>query len=282
MKGLADPRHTPPDDGTPPAQPPHLDAARLFRDHAQFVASFVVRLGMRREEVDDIVQEVFLVAHRRGGFVPGAARPTTWLAEIALRVSSSTRRRLRRSREDPDVQTLADAVSSARSPGEQAETAEALRRVQQALEVLDETKRAVFILFELEGESCESIAAGLGIPVGTVYSRLHKARKLFMEVHARLVGAPGLKLPGFKLPGPAGLGPAGIEPPGTSGLGLPGTSGLGPIGHSGLTPPGPSGLTPPGHSGLDLHGPTGLDLPGADGRELPASGGKRNAQMVTQ
>lgn len=186
MKELTDSRHRAPEDGTLP--PPRLDAAKLFRDHAQFVANFVVRLGVRREEVDDIVQEVFLVAHRRGGFVPGAARPTTWLAEIALRVSSAARRRQRRSREDPDVQTVAGALASTRGPGEQAETAEALRRVQQALEALDEAKRAVFILFELEGESCESIAAGLNIPVGTVYSRLHKARKLFMEVHGRLVG----------------------------------------------------------------------------------------------
>lgn len=166
-----------------------LDAARLFREHAQFVANFVVRLGVRREEVDDIVQEVFLVAHRRGGFIPGAARPTTWLAEIALRVTSAARRRQRRSREDPDVQTVSYAPSRATGPGEQAETAEALRRVQQALEALDEGKRAVFILFELEGESCEAIAAVLDIPVGTVYSRLHKARKLFQEAHGRLVGA---------------------------------------------------------------------------------------------
>lgn len=194
MKGLTDPRHTPPEDGKPTAPPPHLDAAKLFREHANFVANFVVRLGMRREEVDDIVQEVFLVAHRRGGFVPGAARPTTWLAEIALRVTSATRRRLRRSREDPDVQGVVAAVALTRDPGEQAETAEALRRVQQALEALDEPKRVVFILFELEGESCESIAAGLGIPVGTVYSRLHKARKLFMEAHGRLIG-PGPKFP---------------------------------------------------------------------------------------
>lgn len=189
VKVLTDPRHTAPEGGTAPAPAPHLDAAKLFRDHAQFVASFVVRLGTRREEVDDIVQEVFLVAHRRGGFIPGAARPTTWLAEIAIRVSSAARRRQRRSREDPDVQTVAGALATGRGPGEQAETAEALRRVQEALDVLDEAKRAVFILFELEGESCESIAAGLGIPVGTVYSRLHKARKLFMEVHSRLVGA---------------------------------------------------------------------------------------------
>ena len=206
MKGLTDPRHTPPEDGTPPVPPAHLDAAKLFRDHAPFVANFVARLGTRREEVDDIVQEVFLVAHRRGGFIPGAARPTTWLAEIAIRVSSAARRRQRRSREDPDVQTVASALAPGRSPGEQAETAEALRRVQQALETLDEAKRVVFILFELEGESCESIAAGLGIPVGTVYSRLHKARKLFMDVHGRLVGA-GPKQP--TNPAGASTGPDG-------------------------------------------------------------------------
>jgi RNA polymerase sigma-70 factor (ECF subfamily) len=193
VKGVTDPRHTSPEDGAPSAPPPHLDAARLFREHAQFVANFVVRLGVRREEVDDIVQEVFLVAHRRGGFVPGAARPTTWLAEIALRVASAARRKQRRSREDPDVQTIAGSQSRGHGPGEQAETAEALRRVQLALDALDEAKRVVFILFELEGESCESIAAGLGIPVGTVYSRLHKARKLFMEAHSRL-GSPNRPL----------------------------------------------------------------------------------------
>lgn len=108
------------------------------------------------------------------------------------------------------MQTVAGALALTRSPGEQAETAEALRRVQQALEVLDEAKRAVFILFELEGESCEAIAAGLNIPVGTVYSRLHKARKLFMEVHGRLVHPAG---PGPKLSTPAVTGPTRPEGP---------------------------------------------------------------------
>ena len=176
---------------TKPSDAGVLDAARLFRDHAEFVANFAVRLGVRREEVDDVVQEVFLVAHRRGGFVPGPARPTTWLAEITLRIVQSGRRKLRRSREDADDDAIAAAQArKGSSPGEQVEASEALQRVQQALDTLDEGKRAVFILFELEGESCESIAAGLGIPVGTVYSRLHKARKQFMEAHARLVESP--------------------------------------------------------------------------------------------
>lgn len=183
---MTDPRHTKASHG---AQV--LDAATLFRDHAAFVANFAARLGVPRTELDDVVQDVFLVAHRRGGFTPGPARPTTWLAEIALRVVSSHRRRLRRSREEPDGDAIAAAEARrGSSPGEQAEANESLRRVQQALDVLDEGKRAVFILFELEGESCEAIAAGLGIPIGTVYSRLHNARKQFMEAYARLVDAP--------------------------------------------------------------------------------------------
>ena len=190
MKDLTDTRHTAERDGQPV-----IDAARLFRDHAGFVASFATRLGVARGEVDDVVQEVFLVAHRRGGFSPGPARPTTWLAEITLRVVSAGRRRRRRSFEDSNADAV--AAASARggsSPGEQVEASEALRRVQQALDTLEEGKRAVFILYELEGENCEAIAGGLGIPIGTVYSRLHKARKQFMEAHARLVAAPPRQL----------------------------------------------------------------------------------------
>ena len=60
-------------------------------------------------------------------------------------------------------------------------------RNQQGLDTLTPEKRTVFILYELEGESCDAIAAGLGIPVGTVYSRLHSARRDFARAHDRLV-----------------------------------------------------------------------------------------------
>ena len=56
---------------------------------AAFVAAFVMRLGVTKEAVDDVVQEVFLTAHRLGGHTTGAAKPTTWLAEIALRIVST-------------------------------------------------------------------------------------------------------------------------------------------------------------------------------------------------
>ena len=168
--------------------PRHHDAAALFRAHSGFVANFLHRLGAAPTDIDDLVQEVFLVAHRRGGFIEdGRARPTTWLAEISIRVASVSRRSRRRSREQPDNDTVADAHSREVDPARAAETTEALNRVQAALDSLDPERRAIFILFELEGEPCQAIAAAFGIPVGTVYSRLHKARKQFKEAHARMV-----------------------------------------------------------------------------------------------
>lgn len=169
------------------AQPRHHDAASLFRQHAAFVANFLHRLGVGPAELDDLVQEVFLVAHRRGGFIEdGRARPTTWLAEISIRVASVARRSRRRSREQPDLERVLDAESRDIEADRTIENQQSLDRVQAALDSLDPDRRAIFILFELEGESCAAIAAGFDIPVGTVYSRLHKARKQFKDAYARL------------------------------------------------------------------------------------------------
>jgi RNA polymerase sigma-70 factor (ECF subfamily) len=168
----------------------HLDAEALYRAHADFVARFLLRLGAHGQDIPDLLQEVFLVAHRRGGFTVGPAKPTTWLAEIAFRVASDRRKKTRRRLEDADQDSIALAPGATASPGDAAEARQALDRVQQALDVLSVDKRAVFVLFELEGESCDAIARGLGIPVGTVYSRLHAARREFARAHARLVDPP--------------------------------------------------------------------------------------------
>ena len=166
-----------------------LDAATLFKRHAQFVARFLVRQGVKESDLDDLVQEVFLTAHRRGGFVPGPAKPTTWLAEIAVRVASTARRTKRRRPEEPDGDAVEAAVSSGSSPARAAEATESLSRVERALDQLDEEKRTVFVLFELEGEPCDAIAAALDVPVGTVYSRLHAARRKFRAAYRELGGA---------------------------------------------------------------------------------------------
>lgn len=166
-----------------------LDAAALFRAHAGFVATFAGRIGVPAGDIDDVVQETFLVAHRRGGFQENEARPTTWLAEITLRVWSTLRRSRRRKSAEPDSDAIA-LVPAHDDPFERAAATEALSRVDRALSTLDLDHRAVLVLFELSGESCESIAAGLGIAVGTVYSRLHNARRKFHRAYEALTADP--------------------------------------------------------------------------------------------
>lgn len=175
---------------TPAVNGSHLDAEALYRAHSEFVARFLLKLGASGQDVPDLLQEVFLVAHRRGGFVMGAAKPTTWLAEIAFRVASDRRKKTKRKPEDADTDAIALLPAASATPGEAAESRQGLARVQRALDSLTSDKRVVFVLFELEGESCDSIAKGLGIPVGTVYSRLHAARREFARVHQQLAAEP--------------------------------------------------------------------------------------------
>jgi RNA polymerase sigma-70 factor (ECF subfamily) len=161
------------------------NAANLFRAHAAFVASFLFRLGLEPSEIEDAVQEVFLIAHRQGGYQPGPAQPRTWLAAIAIRVAMKAKTRHRRVRRDRKV--LTDLIGILRPTDDVPfEEVEARQIVQRILDQMDPERRAVLILFELEGEACDSIAAALGVEVGTVYSRLHRARQEFQRACERL------------------------------------------------------------------------------------------------
>lgn len=187
-------------DGAPSGtRAPLVTAEELFRRHAGFVATFVLRYGVAADSVDDVVQEVFITAHRRGGFQEGAAKATTWLAEIAVRVVSTHKRTERRRRVVADEGALERAVSQAATPAETALHRAALERVQRALDVLDDKQRAVFVLFELMGETCHDIARGLSVPVGTVHSRLFAARRAFLGAHQGLerrdASSPSLERP---------------------------------------------------------------------------------------
>lgn len=164
-----------------PHEPTPIGAGTLFREHAPFVGRFLQRLGIPTSELDDLLQEVFIVAHRKGGYLPGPAKPRGWLAAITLRVAQAGRR-AHRKREpalvEHEVTNL--VLDQGADPAQTLEVRQALDRVQRALDTLPLEQRAVFVLFEIEGESCEGIAQALDIPVGTVYSRLHHARRRFL------------------------------------------------------------------------------------------------------
>jgi len=176
-------------EGSEEADVPTSGAEELFRDHAGFVASLLHRLGVAAPDVPDLVQEVFLLTHRKGGFENrGTAQPRTWVAAIALRLAASHRRRRR---ETPNPNVVESAVSQIPSPAFAVDMRESLERVQSCLDSLDEEHRAVFVLFEIEGFTGAEVAAALEVPVGTVHSRLHHARRRFSEAHARALSACG-------------------------------------------------------------------------------------------
>ena len=184
--------------GPLPREGERIGADALFRAHAQFVAGFLVRLGVPAADVDDAVQEVFVVAHRKGGYVAGPARPRSWLGAIALRIAQASRRvrTTRQLRESLDTESVEFALAASSDPSEHFETRRSVERVQRALDTLPVEHRAAFLLYELEGESCESIAAGWSIPLGTVYSRLHNARRRFLLAYEAATEAPSARCAG--------------------------------------------------------------------------------------
>lgn len=169
-----------------PAAERPIATETLYRQHGRFVASFLRHMGAREPELDDMVQDVFLLAHRKGGYQPGAAAPRTWLSSLALRIIRARRRAS--TRRPAPVELCESAADAGEGVAQQVEHRHALERVQQALQALSAGHRAVFILFEIEGVPGEEIADLYGVPVGTIYSRLHHARAKFKKAYRTVCG----------------------------------------------------------------------------------------------
>jgi RNA polymerase sigma-70 factor (ECF subfamily) len=158
-------------------QPRRLDADALFRQHAQFVASFLARLGVAHEDLDDVLQEVFLVVHVRGGYVPGPAKPTSYLGAIATRAALGYRRRRGKQRQRASGVAPDEVTDDRFSPVQQLQVSESARALNEALAKLDPVLSATLLLVDQEGESCGAVAKAMGVAIGTVYWRLNRARK---------------------------------------------------------------------------------------------------------
>ena len=156
----------------------------VYRTHFAFVWRSAKRLGVNEGSIDDAVQEVFVVVHRRLGDFEGRSSLRTWLFGITLRVVRDHRRAARRRDPGPviDPDTLR---ASGSGPAETAEQAEAVRLLHALLDELDDDRREVFVMAELEQMAMPEIADALGLNVNTAYARLRIARQEFEEALSR-------------------------------------------------------------------------------------------------
>jgi RNA polymerase sigma-70 factor (ECF subfamily) len=156
-----------------------LDFEQIYDKYFGFAWSNLRRFGVRDRHLEDAVQDLFLVVHRRLGEFEGRSSLRTWLAGIAWRVASDYRRHESRK---GGVEALTDTFAAkTHDPHGMAVHAEAMRQLDQILRQLDDDKRVVFVLTELEEMSVPEIAEAIGVNLNTVYARLRAARKSFNE-----------------------------------------------------------------------------------------------------
>jgi RNA polymerase sigma-70 factor, ECF subfamily len=148
----------------------------LYEQHFAFVWRSLRALGVQPALLDDAVQEVFLVVHRRGKDFEGRSAVRTWLFGIAYRVAANFRRSARRRPTDPLSE---DLTTDRPDPEQTAAQAEAARFVEAFLAELDDHLRAAFTACVLEEMSGREAAEALGVNVNTLASRLRIARERF-------------------------------------------------------------------------------------------------------
>jgi RNA polymerase sigma-70 factor (ECF subfamily) len=158
----------------------------LVRRHEGRIFRMLMRMLGTREEAEDATQEAFLSLHRHGHRFRREARFSTFLYRVAANAALNRRRSLGRARareRELAVRQAAgdDLPSTPRDPEGAATGAEAQRQVQQALLALPPDLRAAVVLYDIEGQSYRDIAEVLGVPEGTVKSRIHRGRQALRE-----------------------------------------------------------------------------------------------------
>lgn len=166
-----------------------LAFSAIYQEHFDLVWRSARGLGVGAASLDDVVQEIFVVVHRRLAEFGGRSTLRTWISGIVLNVVRRHRRTLRRksphqlASDEPDDPATLPAED--RDPYEAAAHAEGTRLLQRILGELDDDKREVLVLAELEELPVPEIAEALGIKLNTAYSRLRLARLEFDRAVAR-------------------------------------------------------------------------------------------------
>jgi RNA polymerase sigma-70 factor (ECF subfamily) len=165
---------------------------RIYDSEVEFVYHRLRRLGVLERDLEDKLHDVFVVVHRRLADYDPSRPIRPWIAGITMRVASDYRKSAYQRRERP-VQERAEETQDG---GPDPEQALQRRRDQElviaALDRLDEERRAVLVLHDIEGHTMREIAEMLDTSANTLYSRLHTAREQFIKA-ARQLKRSGVK-----------------------------------------------------------------------------------------
>lgn len=151
------------------------DFGALVREHAPYVWRVLRRLGVRESDVEDVAQEVFVVVYRKLGEFEGRSSLRTWIYGICARTASDHRRLAHVRREEATSRPPERAGSAPQLAELEARDRRAM--LDAALDALDDDKRAVLVLYEIEEVPMKEVAEAVGCPLQTAYSRLHAARR---------------------------------------------------------------------------------------------------------
>jgi RNA polymerase sigma-70 factor (ECF subfamily) len=157
--------------------PAASDLRTLFTMHAPYVWNTLRRLGVHASDLEDVTHDVFLQVQRHLGDFDTSRPVRPWLFGFAFRVASDHRRRAYRRRET--AQPEVEAVDPTAPADERLAAQQDRQLVQSALDTIDLDRRAVFVLYEIDGVPMAEIARSLSIPTNTAYSRLRVARAEF-------------------------------------------------------------------------------------------------------
>lgn len=178
------PQGSPADDARDLAPVPELSA--VYAEHFRYVWRCLRSLGVSDAQLDDALQDVFLVVQRKLPEFDGGVQLRTWLYAIALRIARKCRDRARR--EPASLETTRESqpeLVQEQSGEGAALQKERLALARAALGALSDEQREVFVLARVEQMSAPEIASIVGIPLNTVYSRLRAARLAFEAEVAR-------------------------------------------------------------------------------------------------
>ncbi|MEO8178808.1 MAG: sigma-70 family RNA polymerase sigma factor [Deltaproteobacteria bacterium] len=165
-----------------------LDVRGLFERYHPSIWRLLRRLGVPLAQLDDAAQEVFWVAARKLEQIePG--KQHAFLYGVALRIAASELRRRASAPPRAELEELERLADGSPTPEEQLEESRARALLDLVLDRLPLELRTVLVLFELEGLDVRSIAEIEGIPVGTVGSRLRRAREEFSAIAKRVRAA---------------------------------------------------------------------------------------------